>query len=561
MREKQANRRIRLLLAIFVLVFAGVLARAVWLQGVEAAHLGGMARAQHRETTTLPAGRGTIFDRNGVQLAIGEETTTLYANPKQVTKPRALALAAAQLLGVNSEQLYTSLRDRRSSFVYVQRFADPVAAAKLLARKFAGLASYPEEKRDYPGRTVGAQVVGFAGTDEKGLSGLEYEYDKQLIGRAGKQTIVRDPFGRTLEIVAATPARDGRSVYTTIDRTIQAEAERVLRQTVAKWHAKDAVAVVLDPTNGDVLAMAQAPGYDANNTSRVPQSIQTNRAVTDTFEPGSTFKVVTIGGALSQGIVTPETTFTLPYSIKVADRTIHDAEVRPTERLSVAQILSHSSNVGAITIAEKLGGADLMTWIDRFGFGKKTGLDFPGESPGQVLPLDQWSGSTIGNVPIGQGIAVTPIQLAAAYAAIANGGVWIEPHLVDRIGGRAAPAPKRRRILLPGVDTELKQMLTGVVDEQTGTGTQAAIPGYSVAGKTGTAQKPTATGYSNTKFVASFVGMVPVAKPRLLVLVTVDEPKGDIYGGDVAAPAFAEIAKFDLQYLAVPPDQPQTLKP
>ena len=552
--DKQANRRIRLLLAVFALVFAATLGRAVWLQGVNAATLGKMAQRQHREAIVIPAGRGTIFDSTGVQLAIGEQTTTVYADPRQITAPRAVAVAAHRYLGIDANALYPRLLDRKSSFLYVQRFADPKAAAQLMDKGFAGVNAYPEERRSYPQRTVGAQVVGYAGTDNKGLAGLEVEYDKRLAGKPGKQTIVRDPFGRAIDIISATAERQGTDLFTTLDHTIQANAESVLRQTVAHWGAKAATAVVLDPRTGAVLAMAQAPGYDANKANRVSFAMQRNRAVTDTFEPGSTFKLVTIAGALSSGIVTPETRFTLPYSIPVADRIVHDAEQRGTETLTVSQILSHSSNVGAVTIAEKLGSPALMDWIERFGFGKQTGLDYPGESPGQVLPLDKWSGSTIGNVPIGQGIAVTPIQLASAYAAIANGGVWVEPHLVERVGGSPVRGLKRRRIVTPAVNAALKTMLTGVVDEHGATGNAAAIPGYSVAGKTGTAQKPGPNGYTTGKYVASFVGMVPVAKPRFVVLVTVDEPHGAIFGGVVAAPAFAQIAKFDLQYMGVPPD-------
>jgi cell division protein FtsI/penicillin-binding protein 2 len=556
--DRQANRRIRLLLAVFVVLFAGTLARATWLQGVQAASLGRMAQRQHRETITVPAGRGTIFDRTGVQLAIGEQTTTVYADPRQVTEPRRIAVAAQHLLGADANQLYPQLVDKRHGFVYVARFAAPKDAAAFMKKGFAGVNSYPEEKRAYPQGTVASQVVGFAGTDNKGLAGLEVEFNKQLSGRPGKQTVVRDPFGRAIDVISSTPELEGSDVFTTIDHNIQANAELVLRQTVAHWGARGATAVVLDPRTGAVLAMAQAPGFDANNASRTPFAVQRNRSVTDTYEPGSTFKLVTIAGALSSHLVTPGTTFTLPYSIPVADRIVHDAELRGTERLSVAEILSHSSNVGAVTIAEKLGPSRLMDWINRFGFGKTTGLDFPGESPGQVLPLDQWSGSTIGNVPIGQGIAVTPIQMAAAYAAIANGGTWVEPHLVDRIGGRAVSHVKRRRIVSREIDSELKAMLTGVVDEHGATGNAAQIPGYTVAGKTGTAQKPGPHGYTTGKYVASFVGMVPVSKPRLVVLVTVDEPHGAIFGGVVAAPAFAQIAKFDLQYLAVQPDAPVT---
>jgi cell division protein FtsI (penicillin-binding protein 3)/stage V sporulation protein D (sporulation-specific penicillin-binding protein) len=417
----------------------------------------------------------------------------------------------------------------------------------------------PEEKRYYPQGSVGAQVIGYAGTDDTGLGGLELEYNRKLAGRAGKQTIVRDPTGRTIDVVSSSPTQPGTSLFTTIDSRIQANAEQVLRQTIAQWHATDATAIVLDPSTGEVLAMAEAPSYDANDTSKVSDERQRNRAVTDTYEPGSTFKLVTVTGALSEGLVKPSTSFVLQPCIQVANYCIHDAEERGTVTYSVAQILKYSSNVGAITLAEKLGPSSLESWIERFGFGHLTGIDYPGESPGAVLPVDQWSGSTIGNVPIGQGISVTPIQMASVYAAVANDGVWVEPHLVDRVGGRAPGHWKRRRIMSSPVDREVRQMLTGVVQDG-GTGVAAAIPGYTVAGTTGTAQKPDGHGgYSDTNFVASFVGMVPASKPRLVVLVTVDEPRGSIFGGVVAAPAFASIAKFDLQYLEVPPDDKSTL--
>jgi len=554
--EKQANRRIRLLLGCFVVVFAVALGRAAWLQVVHAATLGRQAQRMHQETTVTPAGRGAILDRSGVQLAIGEQTTTIYADPHLVLEPRAVALAAHRLLGVDANVLYPQLVKKATHFLYVTRFADPKTADEFLAKNYAGIYSYPEERRAYPQNTVGSEVIGFAGIDNRGLGGLELEYDKKLAGTPGRQTVVRDPAGRAIDVIKATPERVGRDVFTTLDHVIQANAESVLRKTVTQWRARSATAIVLDTRTSAVLAMAQAPGYDANNASNVPYSVQRNRAVTDTYEPGSTFKLVTIAGALSTGIVTPQTKFRLNYSIHVADRVIHDAEFRHTEWMTVSEILSHSSNVGAVTIAEKLGSAGLMDWIQRFGYGKQTGIDFPGESPGQVLPLDKWYGSTIGNVPIGQGIAVTPIQMAAAYGAIANGGVWVEPHLVDRVGGRVLRHFKHHRIVSPAVDAELKTMLTGVVDEHGATGNEAAIPGYTVAGKTGTAQVPGPRGYTTGQYVASFVGMVPVKKPKIVVLVVVNDPTRGIFGGTVAAPAFAEIAKFDLQYLGVPPDAP-----
>ena len=284
-----------------------------------------------------------------------------------------------------------------------------------------------------------------------------------------------------------------------------------------------------------------------------------NRAVTDTYEPGSTFKLVTVAGALSEHLVTPSTSFILPYSIHVADRIIHDAEPRGTETMTVAQILARSSNVGAITLAERLGQHALAGWISRFGFGRRTGIDFPGESPGIALPEKDWSGSTIGNVPIGQGISVTPVQLASAYAAIANRGVWIRPHLIDHIGDGASVHAARRRIVSRGVARQLLLMLKNVVLD--GTGALAAVPGYEVAGKTGTASKVDSDGtYSKSRYVASFVGVVPASRPRLVILVSVDEPRGAIWGGVVAAPAFSQIAKFDLQYLdgGITPDAPST---
>lgn len=559
MSAKASNRRIRLLLGVFVLAFGLTFLRAAWLQGVRAASFGRLASSQHSEDVVIPAARGTIYDRTGLQLAIGEQAQTVYADPRQVTDPKTESTTIAQALKLDPNQVYQELTDRTHGFVYVKRKADPAQAAKLEKRGLPGLGFYAEERRFYPQFSLASQLIGYAGVDNHGLAGLELSLDKQLAGRPGRERIVKDASGQAIDTVVSQPERDGSDVYLTLDHTIQANAQTVLRDTVAKWHAKSATAIVLDPATGAVRAMATAPGFDANSYPQVWRVLQRNRAVTDTYEPGSTFKLVTVAGALSERLVSPSTTFTLPYYIHVADRTIHDAEPRGTETMSVSQILSRSSNVGAITLAEKLSQHRLVQWISRFGFGHLTGIDFPGESPGIVLPEDKWSGSSIGNIPIGQGIAVTPIQMASAYAAIANRGVWVRPHLVERIGASASTRPARRRIVSPWVASELMAMLKNVVAE--GTGTLAAVPGYQVAGKTGTAAKPDPQGgYSDTRYVASFVGVVPASRPRLVILVSVDEPRGAIWGGVVAAPAFAEIAKFDLQYLdgGVPPDAPTT---
>ena len=559
MSAKSANRRIRLLLGVFVLAFALTFMRAAWLQGVRASSFGRLASSQQSEDVVIPPARGTIYDRGGVQLAIGEQAQTVYADPRQVKDAQREALVIGRTLHLDPATVYHSLSDRTRGFVYVARKADPRLVAKLRRQGLPGINSYAEERRFYPQFSLASQVLGYAGVDNRGLAGLELSLDRQLAGQPGRERIVKDASGQAIDTVVSRVERDGEDVYLTLDHTIQANAQAVLWDTVTRWHAKSATAIVLDPATGAVRAMAVAPGFDANKYPEVWRPLQRNRAVTDTYEPGSTFKLVTVAGALSDRLVSPSTRFTLPYEIQVADRRIHDAEPRGTETMSVAQILSKSSNVGAITLAQKLTRHRLVQWISRFGFGRKTGIDFPGESPGIVLPEERWSGSSIGNIPIGQGIAVTPIQMASAYAAIANRGVWVRPHLVDHLGDGDTRRPARRRVVSRWVASQVMGMLKNVVAE--GTGTLAAVPGYQVAGKTGTAAKPDSRGgYSDSRYVASFVGVVPASRPRLVILVSVDEPRGAIWGGVVAAPAFAQIAKFDLQYLdgGVQPDAPAT---
>ena len=553
MKTRVVNSRLRLLLLIIVLTFAALGARTAWLQTVRASSLAAMAQTQAKKSIVLPAGRGTIYDRLGNPLAIGEQAMDVDADPMQISDPKREARIAAKVLGIPFRRVYRKLSDRSRGFVYVARKASPKLAAALEKRHLVGFTFAPDQKRVYPQGTVAAPVLGYAGTDNTGLSGLERELNNQLEGTPGSATEVRDALGQAVNMIQQRPARDGRDVFLTIDSHIQANAEQVLEQTVQEWHAKDATAIVLDPHTGAILGMAQEPGYNGNaSPAATKHGLTVEHAVNDVFEPGSVFKVVTIGGALSQHDITPNTEIRVPRSLNVADRVIHDAESHGTETLKVKQILQRSSNIGTDIIAARyLGEAGLKKWMARFGFGRRTQIDFPGESPG-LLP-SYWSGSTIGTVPIGQGVSVSAIQLASVYGAIANGGEWIQPHLVDHVAGQPPVRPKRRRILTPGVDYELRTMLRGVVSDQ-GTAELAAIPGYTVAGKTGTAQKPGPHGYIPGAYVATFVGMVPASNPHLLVLVTIDEPHGQIYGGLVAAPAFEQIASFDLQYLEVPPD-------
>ena len=551
MKTRLVNSRLRLLLLVILFTFGALGARAAWLQTVRASSLAAMAQTQARKPISLPAGRGTIYDRLGNPLAIGEAAMDVDADPMQIAHPHREARIAAKILGLKVKPLYAQLSDQSRGFVYVERQAPASLANKLMKRHLVGFTFEPDQKRVYPQGTVAAPVLGYLGTDRP-LSGLEVELNKELKGRPGTATVVRDALGQPVNTIQQRPARNGRDVYLTLDSHIQANAEQVLEQTVSEWHAKNATAIVMDPHTGAVLAMAQEPGYNANDyVAATRRGLTVDHAVNDVFEPGSVFKVVTIGGALSQHDITPNTEIRVPGSLQVADRVIHDAEPHGLETLKVKQILQRSSNIGTDIIAARyLGEGGLKRWMARFGFDRRTGIDFPGESAG-LRP--SWSGSTIGTVPIGQGVSVTAIQLASAYAAIANGGEWIQPHLVDHVAGAPTPSPKRRRILAPGVDAQLRTMLKGVVSDQ-GTAELAAIPGYAVAGKTGTAQKPGPNGYIPGAYVATFVGMVPASRPRLLVLVTIDEPHGQIYGGLVAAPAFEQIASFDLQYLEVPPD-------
>jgi cell division protein FtsI (penicillin-binding protein 3) len=553
--DRRANRRITLLLVVFGALFAVTLGRAAYVQVVKGPSYETLAKQQHVETIELPAGRGTIFDRTGEPLAIGEQATTVYADPRHVARPKRAAVAVGKALGLDANEVYSLLRDRSRGFVYLERKADPIAAAALEKKEIAGIGFYAEERRTYPQRTVASHLLGYAGTDNKGLEGLERALDKQLSGRSGSETVIRDPFGRAIDVVTSRPERPGRNVVLTLDTQIQAAAERLLSDAVARWGARGATAVVMDPRTGAILAMANAPTFDANRFAAATPDARRNRAVTDVYEPGSTFKIVTIAGALEDRVVTPVSSFVLPPTIRVADRVIHEAHPRPTSRMTVREILYESSNVGTITVAQKLGEGELSSWIERFGFGRETGLGHLGESAGLVLPVDEWSGSTIGTVPIGQGIAVTPMQMVSAYAAIGNEGVMEKPHILEKVGGKKVGQPVGRRVVSKRTANRMMSMFRDVVVE--GTGTEAAIPGYTVAGKTGTAQKPE-NGRYVAKYVASFVGLVPARKPRLAILVMVDEPHGAIWGGVVAAPVFRDLARFSLQYLEVPPDAPET---
>ena len=544
--------RIRLLRLIFIVFLVLVGGKAVALAS-SSSNLTRIAMDQQTATILLPAHRGDILDRNGQQLAVGKPTQTVFATPYMLTDPRTAVrelMAALQLhKKATRRDLLVKLSNHKSGFAFVARGVDPTLATAALALGLPGVGAYAGESRLYPMKGSAAQVLGFAGVDASGLAGVELEYDKQLGGKAGSEVVVRDPAGQALKTVSQTQPTAGQDVRLTLDENIQLQAEDVLEHTLKSSYAKSAVGIVMDPRNGQILAMANVPEVKGNLFGVHPADDR-NRAITDAYEPGSIFKLVTISGALADGTVNTHQRFVLQPTFTLYDRTVHDDEPRGVVDYNVQDILVHSSNVGAVTIGMKMGKAAMLKWIHAYGFGKDTGIAFPGESPG-ILPT--WSGTTIINVPMGQGIAVTPLQITAAFAAVANDGVYEQPHLLRQVGAQMYRQTPGRRVIPVRIAVAVRKMLAAAVDH--GTGVKAKIPGYVVAGKTGTAQKPLpdGSGYSKTDYVASFIGMVPADHPRLVVMVAVDSPRTSIYGADIAAPAVQQIMSFALQYLKIAP--------
>jgi cell division protein FtsI (penicillin-binding protein 3) len=505
------------------------------------------------ETVTAP--RGTITDRNGVDLAVSEPAQDISADPYLITDPLSTAQRLAPLLGQTQASLLRTLSER-TGFVYLARALPQRAAQAVLALKIAGISGTPVMRRVYPRGALAAQVLGDVGTEGTGLAGVEYSLNSTLTGSAGQRRVISDALGQPVSISETHREVAGKSLSLTLDANIQQRAEDVLGAVAQVYQPKSATAIVMNPRNGAILALANWPQVNANDTGAEPEEDMQDRAVGLDYEPGSTFKVVAISGALEAGLITPSTTFNIPDQIQVAEKTIHDDTEHPEEMLSTAQILARSSNVGAITIAKLEGTETFNRWVHRYGFGARTGVDLPGEEKGVTLAPSQYSGSSMGNLPIGQGELVTPMQMASAYAAIANGGILRPPHIVRAVAGRVQPLPGAHRVISSKTAAELRQMLEGVLGPE-GTASEVSIPGYQLAGKTGTANKinPETGEYSNSKYMASFIGFAPASDPKLLCAVVVNEPSsGSIYGGTVAAPAFGQIMSFALPYLGIAPE-------
>jgi cell division protein FtsI (penicillin-binding protein 3) len=552
------DRRLGLLFACFILLLALVLVRAAWLQTVQGSEYRADARSQQTELVTVPGVRGAILDRDGQELAVSEDAASVFATPYQIEDPPAAAAQLARILDVNESKLLEQLADPESGFEYLARKVDLPTAQEVTDLELAGIGTLPDSRRIYPEGELASQVIGTVGIDNQGLTGLEASEEEVLHGTDGEREITRDALGDELERDTLSAAATGSDLRLTIDAAIQAETERVIRKIGETYEPEGATAVVMDPRTSEVLAMANWPSVDPYALDEAAPEDLTNMATGFTYEPGSTFKAFTVAGALEEGLVKPTTPFDLPPTITVADRTIEEAHPRGAVTLSVADILAQSSNVGAVMVGldlnEQRGEDAFDSWIRRFGFGEPTGIDFPGEEQGIVLPPDEYSGSSMGNLPIGQGLAVTPIQMATAFAAIANGGVLREPRLLLEEDGEPVAADPGERVISEKNAARLREMLEGVL-EAGGTASAVEVPGYELAGKTGTAQKVVDGTYSETQYVGSFVGFAPAEDPRLLVSVVVDNPPyGVHYGGTVAAPAFGEIAKFALPHLGVAPD-------
>jgi cell division protein FtsI (penicillin-binding protein 3) len=547
-----AHRCIALLVALAVL-FGLVLVRLVNLQVVSPGHYAAAGAAQRLREKPIAAERGSIFDRNGYELAMSVGQKTVWADPRAVKDPRATAAALAPVLGREEAELRKEL-EREGAFVYLARQVSLETAAKVDELDLAGVSSYDESKRFTPNEQMARSVLGLVDVDSIGYSGLEGQHNSTLVGVPGKLQLEQGPDGRTIAGGRndVEPAVRGNDLVLTLDRALQFEVERALSDQIEASNAEHGMAIVMDPTTGEILAMANI-GRDEDDK---PVPTTDNRALTVAFEPGSVNKVITVAGALEEGIVEPATVLEVPDKIRIAGFPFEDHDPHPPTRWNVTDILTKSSNIGTIKIAQQLGVTKVKEYLQRFGLGQPTGLGFPHETPG-LMKTGRWDATDIGSIPIGQGVSVNALQMLQVFNTLANGGVWIEPHLVkavvDKDGKETKPkAPATRRVVSTETAKQMTAMMENVV--KVGTGTNAQIAGYNGAGKTGTARKPDGNGgYEIGAYFSSFAGFVPTESPRLSTIVVIDEPRPTYYAGLVAAPVFARVSKYGLRLFKIPP--------
>jgi cell division protein FtsI (penicillin-binding protein 3) len=541
------------LLLLVVLSLAAVSVRLVQLQVVSASEYAARGLAQRLHTLPIPAQRGTMFDRNGNALSMSVQQATVYADPAMVVDPVATAAHLAPVLSMDAKVLEAKLR-QKGEFVYLARKVSDDVATSVGKLKLPGIGLQPESKRFRPNGDLAQSVLGNVDVDGAGVSGIEAQLESRLAGTPGQMLLERGSDGSTIAggQRRLTPAHPGEDLVLTVDRSLQYEVERGLADQIVANHALGGTAIVMDPITGEILAMA-----NLSTTPMGPQTTSDNKAVTSVFEPGSVNKVITVAGALEEGTINPSTTFEVPDHLQVSVNSFSDHDPHPPTRWSVRDIVTTSSNVGTIMIAEKLGAKKVDEYLQRFGLGQPTGLGFPNESKGIMLKLNQWTGTSIGSIPIGQGIAVNALQMLDVFNTIANGGVFVTPRLVratvDANGQEHPVDPVAgRRVVSERTAQQLTSMLANVV--AVGTGVNAKIDGYTVAGKTGTARKPSTVtrGYISGAYIATFAGFVPAESPRLSAIVVLDEPH-PYYASLSAAPVFAKITKYALRQLRIPP--------
>lgn len=549
------------LVVVFLVLFTLVGLRLIWVQVVSAPSLSAKATSQRLRDIELSPRRGTIYDREGEPLAISVEARTVFASPNRIKDKPGTAAAIAAALGGDPETYLTKL-EKDTGFVYIARKVDMDRARELERLELDGVGMLDDSKRLYPSGELACQILGFVGVDDDGLAGLESYYDDVLGGTPGVLLGERDPKGRPIPggIQKAIEPVPGDDIVLTIDKDIQYQAQLELSQAVKKWGAKSGSVVVMNPRTGEIYAMASAPGFNPNEYGEAKAEWIRNKALTDAYEPGSTLKSLTAAAVVEEGYYTPDSKFGLPPTIKVGGRTIHESHGRGAVTWTLTEIVTNSSNVGTVKLGLKLGEKGLYKAMAGFGLTEKTGVDFPGEAKGWLPTVDLWSPSSIGNIPFGQGISMTPLQLTRAIGAIANEGELVTPHFLLDVPNR--PDTEFAWTTERAITATTAATVTGILEEVVteGTGKSASVPGYAVAGKTGTAQKamPGGGGYAAGKYVGSFIGFLPADDPQVVICVTIDEPRNAIYGGTVAAPVFSTLGAFTMSHLNIPPSSSST---
>ncbi|HET6792904.1 MAG TPA: penicillin-binding protein 2 [Acidimicrobiales bacterium] len=558
------RRRLLALLTVLGCVFAVLVVRLVDVQALQAGRYAAYGLSERLHTVTLAPQRGAIVDRSGNVLAISVPMTTIYADPKLVTDPAGEARQLAPILGVDQTKLQGQL-SQPSQFVYLAHTVTDQVAGQVKALRLPGIAYLDEPKRYRPDANLAGSILGTVGFDGHGLSGLEYQYDSKLAGHPGRLLVEEGIGGQPIPGTPQErqPSTPGLDLELTIDRSLQFEAEQALAGEVISAHAQGGTAVVMDSHTGDILALANVVAGSGSNPQVTPAAA--DLALTQVYEPGSVMKGVTLSAALQEEVVAPSTRFTVPYSTVLDGSVIHDAENHPTEYWSVPDILAYSSNVGTLQISQRLGPSRIYRYMRAFGLGSATGLGVPGESAGLVPAPSKWWGTSIATVPIGQGVAVTPMQILDVYNTIANGGVFVPPRLVK---GWVDPSQKltraatasTHRVISSTTARRMTAMLEDVV--KYGTGTAGAVTGYDVAGKTGTSQVPSPRGgYTSGAYMATFAGFLPAEDPQITAIVVLDRPQPVFFGGLVAAPVFSQIAAYAMRELKIPPPAGVNLAP